>query len=149
MKLARHPEYASLVNVIIKLKLVSHAPTASIESNTSSNNEDSSGMRPRGGIPAFDDFQVEYRQKSDVYFEMKLKKCRTRKDLSALLLEALEALESWKKTPVTAIEPMPGDPLFPRWVANHEASDAELARLTGLSRQAINGIRRRYVRRAV
>lgn len=144
MTILGSPEYTAVVNMIIKLQLMSHVSSSSIESNTSRCSDDSSG-RPSGGLPSFDDFQQHYGQKSSVYFEKKLARCNSTFQLSQLLIELTQTLEAWRKTPLTKMEPSHGDPLFPRWVVNHHASDRELARLTGLSRQAINGIRRRYV----
>jgi hypothetical protein len=113
-----------------KLSLVSHAPTQSynvvmkgddvpktpdrwrVNTNRepwphlgSHGGKSGDTTEPRGGIDRHGDFQVEYRQKSHLYFEHKLNRIignpkATPADLKELIAEAEQAHEDWIKTPV-------------------------------------------------
>lgn len=138
----RYAEYREAVQVIVQLNLVSHASGISFEATSRSSETSRTGNRPPGGVDWRDDRQPDFRQKSAQHFQRRLNHCRTRQDIQMVLADAKDALEAWRKTPLGPRDPMPGDPLFRRWVIEHEATDSELARLTGVSRQYINRIRR-------
>lgn len=136
------PEYSEAIHIILKLNLVSHAGAISFEASSRSAETSRTGNRPPGGLDWRDDREPDYRQKSAQHFQWRLGRCRTRQDVQMLLADAKDALDAWQKTPLGPRDPMPGDPMFRRWVIEHEATDSELARLTGVSRQYINRIRR-------
>jgi hypothetical protein len=134
------PEYRECRQVIIRLALVSHAATATFEPSARSTETSRTGNRPPGGIERRDDGQPDFRQKSADHFAARLNGCNTVRDVQLVLTEAERALDAWRRTPLSG-DPMPGDPFFKRWVREHDASDSELARLTGVSRQYIHRIR--------
>ena len=134
------PEYRQAKQVIIRLALVSHASTVTFEPSARSTEISRTGNRPPGGIDRRDDHQPDFRQKSADHFAARLNGCNTLRDVQLVLTDAERALDAWQRTPLSG-DPMPGDPFFKRWVREHDASDSELARLTGVSRQYIHRIR--------
>jgi hypothetical protein len=133
--------YIDAVRVIVQLNLVSHASGANLDPSARSTETSRTGNRPPGGLDWRDDRQPEYRQKSAEHFRWRLSRCRTSDDVRMVLADATDALEAWRKTPLGAVDPQPGDPLFKRWIIKQDKTDSELARLTGVSRQYINRIR--------
>lgn len=133
-------EFRQCRQVILRLALISHAQTVTLEPSARSTEVSRTGNRPPGGIDRKDDREPDYRQKSADYFARRLSGCNTLKDVRLVLLDAERALDAWQKTPLSG-DPLPGDPFFKRWVVEHDASDSELARLTGVSRQYIHRIR--------
>lgn len=140
--IGHHPEYSETVQIIVRLNLVSHASAISFEATSRSSETSRTGNRPPGGVDWRDDREPDYRQKSALHFQRRLNRCRTRQDIQMVLADAKDALDAWQKTPIGPRDPMPGDPMFRRWVIEHDATDSELARITGVSRQYINRIRR-------
>lgn len=60
---------------------------------------------PGGDVDHYGDFQVGFRQKSHLYFDRQLARLlkrekATKDDLAALVFEAEQTLEDWRKTPV-------------------------------------------------
>lgn len=105
---------------------------------------------PSGGAPVWDDRQVEYRQKSHVYFQKKLDRLARRSssssaDLEALLKEATQALEDWRKTPVVAgVEPERGSFAWKCMVADDGRDVDVLKRTYTVSRATIYRYRAQY-----
>jgi hypothetical protein len=133
-------EWQQCRQVIIRLALISHASTVTFEPSARSTEVSRTGNRPPGGIDFKDDREPDFRQKSAEHFARRLTGCNTPKDVQLVLLDAERALDAWQRTPLSG-DPLPGDPFFKRWVREHHASSAELARLTGVSRQYIHRIR--------
>lgn len=133
-------EYYCCRQVILRLALISHAQTVTLEPSARSTEVSRTGNRPPGGVDRKDDREPDYRQKSADHFARRLSGCNTLKDVQLVLLDAQRALDAWQRTPLSG-DPLPGDPFFKRWVVEHDASDSELARLTGVSRQYIHRIR--------
>lgn len=133
-------EYRAAVHVILQLNMVSQVSGRSLEASSRSSETSRTGNRPPGGVDRFDDRQPDFRQKSAEHFRRRLNGCRCVRDVRLVLEDAELALDAWRRTPLSG-DPLPGDPFFKRWVREHDASDSELARLTGVSRQYINRIR--------
>lgn len=133
-------EYRRAVHVILQLNMISQVSGRSLEASSRSTETSRTGNRPPGGVDRFDDRQPDFRQKSAEHFRRRLNGCRSTRDVELVLEDAVAALDAWRRTPVSG-DPLPGDPFFKRWVREHEASSAELARLTGVSRQYISRIR--------
>jgi hypothetical protein len=164
-----------LRRVVLRISLMSHAPTQSYDVVMKGDDVPNppprwrlrdtrpptphmgahSGMSgdtaiPRGGIRIEDDKQAEFRQKSHVYFQRQLDRLLRAKrsvpsDLDALLDEAVQALEDWRKTPLLAgARPVMSDPRWKQWVADSEEDGGTLARWYGVTRQYIHQVRKAY-----
>ena len=101
------------------------------------------GQRPPGGIDHAGDREPDYRQKSAEHFKRRALKANTLRDFEAILTEARAALEAWRRPPKPT-EPLPGDPLFKRHVAESAKTAPELARLYGISARTVHRWRRKY-----
>lgn len=135
------PLVAELRSVVQKIALISHAP---IQGYNFAPSEVGKGERwrvsytkapiahlglhsakggdtqiPRGDVDHWGDFQVDYRQKSDLYFQRKFDRLQelersTRDEVRALIKEAEQAYEDWQKTPEYRGEEQPARDSF-RW----------------------------------
>lgn len=135
---------------IWRLELMSQASAMNLEPHVSSNDGDETaklnpvgGKLPPGGVDKEGDRTPEFRQKSAEHFKARYRGCRSDRDFSLVLADALEAEASWKRTPLPS-EPLLDDPQWKRWVADSTLPDAEIARRYSVSRQYVNRIRRQY-----
>jgi len=165
-ELAGHAVIADIRKVVQRLALISHAPTQSYDVVLKGDDVPKTPDRwrintrrepwphlgahsgksgdtavPRGGINRFDDAQLDYRQKSHIYFERKLNRIvnypkSTSKDLEALLTEARQALQDWTKTPLySGPEPLERDSF--RWkcaIADDDRDVATINRVYGMGK---------------
>ena len=138
---------AEIKQVVLRINMCSQVSAMRLERATPSTDEDIGGRRPPGGIDRVGDREDGYRQKSAQYFAYKLACCDGRQELlEALLVEAREALEAWQKTPMVAgVDPVKGDPLFPRFLLDQLRAGMdpkELVRRHGVARQYVARLRK-------
>lgn len=140
---------AELLAIIARLETMSHVPAvnqspkAEVGGATTSDERNPGGSRPRGGIDRKDDREPDFALKSADHYRRRLQGCRTTRDVELVLVDARLTLRAWTHTQVRD-QPLPGDPLFRRWVNQQlEAgkSQSEIARLSGLTRQRIHQLK--------
>lgn len=136
-----------LEQIIARLECMSHVPAltqspkAEVGGATTGDEKTPGGKRPRGGIDRKDDADREdVIVKSAEIYRHRLNLARSEIAVEVILGEARQTLRSWTHTPVRD-QPIPTDPMFRRWVNQQikaGKSQAEVARLTGVTRQRIN-----------
>lgn len=176
-----------LRRVVLRISLMSHAPTQSYDVVMKGDDVPNAPPRwrmndrrapvphmgahsakggdtliPRGDVPRQDDKEADFRQKSHLYFERKLNRIvrygrSTSADLDALLEEATQALEDWRRTPAVAgVEPERGSYFWRCAIADAGGSSLSDQELTAIKskytvskatiyryRKQLRGIRKR------
>lgn len=166
-ELEKHPDYYALKRAIDRLSTKSHAPIQGYDFAPSDigrgdrwrksdrrdpiphlgQHQSKSGDTsiPRGDIDRMGDRTPEYRQKSHMYFVLRVPRLETFSQLAALLREAEDAIEAWERTPMVAGQrPAKDDPRWKQWVASSSLNGGEIARLYGVTRQYVHQIRKGY-----
>ena len=133
----------ALQATINSLELISHTGATALDPQPRDTADGTGGQRPPGGIDHAGDREPDYRQKSAEHFKRRALKANTLRDFEAILTEARAALEAWRRPPKPT-EPLPGDPLFKRHVAESAKTAPELARLYGISARTVHRWRRKY-----
>jgi len=139
---------SDLMQVLARLELVSHGTTQSFDPQpVTTEGDDQGGHKPRGG--ATDDRARRWEDgapadmvmlRSADHFRRRLAGCVTEGDLQRVLRDALVALESYRRAPVPGRdEQPPWDDVsrWKRWAWHSKLHGAELARRSGVSRQAV------------
>lgn len=166
--MTQHPATLELRRVVLKISLVSHAPIQGYELAPSENGRGDRWRKsnrkppiphlgshpakggadssiPRGDVDRKGDRTPEYRQKSHLYFQTRLNGCSTVGEVEALLVEANETLEAWRKTPLLAGDrPMRDHPQWKAWVATCGHPVKDIVRWYGCSRSLVYKIREDY-----
>jgi hypothetical protein len=133
-----------LRRVITSLELVSHTSAQALDPQPRETTDSKGGARPSGGVDHAGDREQDYRQKSADHFMRRVGKAKTVGDLEAILGEARDALEAWRRPP-KPLEPLPDDPRFKSYVAASDKSASELARLHGISARTVHRWRAQYL----
>lgn len=136
---ARH----ELEQIIARLEVISHVPAVNLDPTPAATDASKGGARPRGGIDRKDDREMDFALKSADHYRRRLDRAHTEGAVLRILADAKLTLRAWTHTPVTD-QPLPGDPLFRRWVSQQLAagkSPVDIARVSGVSRQYVSKIR--------
>lgn len=165
--LEHHPDLFALRRIVLQLSLVSHAP---IQGYNFAPNEVGRGDRwrksqrndpiphlgqhqskggdtmiPRGDVDRKGDLTPEYRQKSDMYFRKRIPRLRNERELAALLKEAQDAQDAWRRTPeVAGVEHERGSYLWKCEIADTDGPVEPIKRKYTISQATIYRYRAKY-----
>lgn len=147
-KLAREIDlHRQLKQTIAELEMCSHVSAVSLDSSGRDSGEDVGGKRPPGGVDRKDDKSREgHKLKSAEHYRRRAAKARSESALRAILKDAKESLEAWKRRPAPRDvgHPMPGDMDWKRWVGESSLSASEIARKCSVSGAYVRKIRAQY-----
>lgn len=157
---------AELRQLIAELSLISHTSGVSYDGKMSRDTSESIGgrrptggdrepkpFRPKSGAPEkeWDDWEEEladweacYQRRTPDYFRREAER-RGVGALEALVVEARETLEAWRRTPIPAgQEPAYGSAQWKRYIADSKEDAGVLATRFSCTRRYINMVRRQY-----
>jgi hypothetical protein len=138
-----------LRQAIAELELCSHVSAVNPSPSGRDAGTDIGGNRPSGGVDGRDDRVHDHKLKSAEHFKRRVAKARAEQTLRAILKEAREALEAWRRQPPPKDvgHPMPGDHDWKRWVGESQLPAREIARKCSVSRAYVEKVRRQYADR--